>query len=126
MNAEMKALMEDESAAYAEFEKILNRRRAEISEEWNRQLQAADGQINACQKELHMIIHSKESLAQSNKAILLDQNRFLGIEHQRISRAYKEKIIARTDSIQQLTATLSNLQDEILRGRRKLGLFEED
>ncbi|OHS99664.1 hypothetical protein TRFO_08295 [Tritrichomonas foetus] len=110
---EKRKLEEKEKNAFADFEKFLAEHLSKISTEWTKKLQTADDKISSYQKELQDLIHNKHQQSSIKNDMLLQEDRRMAAEHERISREFNERKLAADQKIRQLSVELKSLQDSL-------------
>lgn len=111
--AEKKKLTEREKVAYVGFEKSLASHLSEISTEWNKKIQEIDDKIASYQKGLHNLIHDKHQQSQIKNEMLMNEDRRMASEHERISIEFRNRKEEVNSKIKNLTDQYQTVQDSM-------------
>ena len=109
-NAEKKKIIEREKIAYIGFEKSLASHLSELSSEWNKKIQEIDDKIASYQKGLHILIHDKHQQSQIKNEMLMNEDRRMASEHERISIEFRNKKEEVNSKIKNLTDQYQSAQ----------------
>lgn len=104
-NLQKKKLAEREKVAYIGFEKSLASHLSELSAEWNKKIQEIDDKIASYQKGLHNLIHDKHQQSQIKNEMLMNEDRRMASEHERISIEFRNRK-------EEVNSKIKNLSDQ--------------
>lgn len=111
--ARKQELMDQERVAFAGFEKSLASHLSKISYDWNQKIQEVDDQIASYQKDLHDLIHNKHQQSQIKNEMLMNEDRRMASEHERISIEFRTRKEEANQKIKALTDEYQSIQDTL-------------
>ena len=113
-------LEEKERIAFSDFEKFLADHLSKISNEWNQRIQETDDKIASYQKDLQDLIHNKHQQSSIKKDMLLQEEKRIATEHEKITRTFQNKKNEAEQQINDLKEELKMLQVSITEETEKL------